>query len=246
MEVHAHTHTARKKWTHYLWEFLMLFLAVFCGFLAENLREKNIEHHRERQYILSIVEDIKLDIHNLDSVTQRRQHRGVMIDSLIQMLNTPDPDQYGKEIYYYARWLTYYVQFINDNRTIQQLKNSGNFRLIENQEVSNRIMSYFDEEIRWIEPTNKREELFIENYILILQELFDNRVFDKMLDLKFGFHMPDGNPHLLTKEKDKLQKLFGSVHFLKAINIFLMNWQNNYKVKAQSLLEFIQKEYHLK
>jgi len=38
MEVHAHTHipTSReKKWTHYFWEFLMLFLAVFCGFLAE-------------------------------------------------------------------------------------------------------------------------------------------------------------------------------------------------------------------
>ena len=30
MEVHAHTHTARKKWTHYFWEFLMLFPAVFC------------------------------------------------------------------------------------------------------------------------------------------------------------------------------------------------------------------------
>ena len=30
MEVHAHTHTARKKWSHYLWEFLMLLLAVFC------------------------------------------------------------------------------------------------------------------------------------------------------------------------------------------------------------------------
>jgi hypothetical protein len=29
MEVHAHTHTARKKWAHYFWEFLMLFLAVF-------------------------------------------------------------------------------------------------------------------------------------------------------------------------------------------------------------------------
>ena len=34
MEVHHHAHTDRKKWTHYLWEFLMLFLAVFCGFLG--------------------------------------------------------------------------------------------------------------------------------------------------------------------------------------------------------------------
>ena len=29
MEVHARTHTERKKITHYIWEFLMLFLAVF-------------------------------------------------------------------------------------------------------------------------------------------------------------------------------------------------------------------------
>ncbi|HWC54147.1 MAG TPA: hypothetical protein VG676_11230 [Chitinophagaceae bacterium] len=245
MEVHHHAHTEPKKFKHYLWEFLMLFFAVTLGFFVENLREKTIEHHRGRQYILSITEDIKFDIHNLDSITLKRQQRGVIIDSLIQMLNSPDPDQYGKEIYYYARWLTYYVQFINDDRTIQQLKNSGNFRLIENQEVSNRIMSYFDEEIRWIDPTNKREELFIENYILTLQELFDNNVFDKMLDPKYGFHMPDGNPHLLSKEKNKLQKLLGSIHFLKSINIFLMNWQNNYKTKAQSLLEFIKKEYHL-
>jgi hypothetical protein len=35
MEVHQHTHTARKKWTHFLWKFMMLFLIVFCGFLAE-------------------------------------------------------------------------------------------------------------------------------------------------------------------------------------------------------------------
>ena len=43
MEVHAHTHTERKKWTHYFWEFLMLFLAVFCGFLAEYQLEHNID-----------------------------------------------------------------------------------------------------------------------------------------------------------------------------------------------------------
>ena len=30
MEVHAHT--PRKKWTHYFWEFLMLFLAVCYWF----------------------------------------------------------------------------------------------------------------------------------------------------------------------------------------------------------------------
>src|SRR6478752_5113751 len=65
MEVHAHTHPAsggtRKKWTHYFWEFLMLFLAVFCGFLTENFREHQIEKDRAKQYIISLYEDLKND-----------------------------------------------------------------------------------------------------------------------------------------------------------------------------------------
>jgi len=40
MEVHKHPHhvTHKKKWTEYLLEFFMLFLAVFLGFVAENIR----------------------------------------------------------------------------------------------------------------------------------------------------------------------------------------------------------------
>src|SRR5580698_4300651 len=60
MEVHKHPHhvTHKKKWGEYLLEFLMLFLAVFLGFVAENLREQTVEHHREKVYIRSLVEDL--------------------------------------------------------------------------------------------------------------------------------------------------------------------------------------------
>ena len=54
MEVHHHTHTPRKKWTHYFWEFLMLFLAVFCGFLAEY----QLEHKA-----MSLINDFKKNYH---------------------------------------------------------------------------------------------------------------------------------------------------------------------------------------
>src|SRR6478672_488818 len=61
MEVHSHTHTERKKFTHYLWEFLMLFLAVFCGFLAENIREHQVDKKKGKQYIASFSADLKKD-----------------------------------------------------------------------------------------------------------------------------------------------------------------------------------------
>jgi len=47
VEVYQHTHTAGKKWTHYFREFIMLFVAVFCGFLAEYQLEHRIEIDRQ-------------------------------------------------------------------------------------------------------------------------------------------------------------------------------------------------------
>ena len=79
MEVHAHSHTERKKWTHYFWEFLMLFLAVFCGFLAENQREHMVEHQREKQYMNSLITDLKGDtalIRSVISFTEMKECLG--------------------------------------------------------------------------------------------------------------------------------------------------------------------------
>ena len=63
MEVHHHPHNAKteKHFKHYLFEFLMLFLAISAGFLVENLREHYVEHKREKVFINSYVEDLKQD-----------------------------------------------------------------------------------------------------------------------------------------------------------------------------------------
>ena len=66
MEVHHHSHTERKKWTHYLWEFLMLFLAVTLGFFVENQREHYVENKREKKYIQSFYEDLTADERDLN------------------------------------------------------------------------------------------------------------------------------------------------------------------------------------
>ena len=44
----------------------MLFLAVFCGFLAEYQLEHKIEKDREKQYIISFEEDLDNDILDFD------------------------------------------------------------------------------------------------------------------------------------------------------------------------------------
>ncbi|MGH2564772.1 MAG: hypothetical protein ACRDE5_09670, partial [Ginsengibacter sp.] len=61
MEVHAHTHTPRKRWHHYFWEFFMLFLAVTLGFFVENMREHIMDRKKEKIYIESLISDLKKD-----------------------------------------------------------------------------------------------------------------------------------------------------------------------------------------
>src|SRR5687768_1519395 len=104
MEVHHHSHTSRKKWTHYFWEFLMLFLAVFCGFLAEYQLEHKIEKDREKQFIRSMIADLGDDMTQLDRVIDEEQRGRDLLDTLIVLLNDPaKARQRGDELYYIAR-----------------------------------------------------------------------------------------------------------------------------------------------
>jgi hypothetical protein len=144
MEVHAHTHTPRKKWSHYFWEFLMLFLAVFCGFLTENQREHMVEQKREKKFIKSLVSDLEVDTSRLSFIVQERDLRASGLDSFVLLLNKSDAPAFGRYLYYYNSVATRggLFRFTPADGTMQQLKNAGNLRLIRNAEVSDSIVAY--------------------------------------------------------------------------------------------------------
>ena len=82
----------------------MLFLAVFCGFLAEYQLEHVIEHQRENQYIVSLTSDLQDDINNLDSKIVYEQIGIGEMDTLIYLLdNAPLAKLNGDQLYYVAR-----------------------------------------------------------------------------------------------------------------------------------------------
>jgi len=143
MEVHHHSHTERKKWTHYLWEFLMLFLAVFCGFLAEYLLEHKIERDREKEYIHTLISDLQEDTAALTNFISAYHQKGVELDSLIFLLNSPDIKNNGAVLYYYGRKATRLGFFSFTDRTIQQMRNSGAFRLVRSNDAANGILRYY-------------------------------------------------------------------------------------------------------
>jgi len=148
MEVHAHTHTERKKWTHYLWEFLMLFLAVFCGFLAENIREHQIEHKREKQFMRALLSDIREDTVEINkSISGASKAKQYQDSVLFYLYNTPPVDFLPERFRNTLSWNALPRLGVTFNEvTALQLKNAGNLRLIRNQDVIRKISLYWKEQ----------------------------------------------------------------------------------------------------
>ncbi|MEO6612711.1 MAG: hypothetical protein ABIT05_08535 [Chitinophagaceae bacterium] len=142
MEVHAHTHTARKKWTHYLWEFLMLFLAVFCGFLAENIREHKVEKDRAKELAKSFYEELKGDSASVVAKSQYRIRQENALKYLMKYFKDSSLANISKT---FELNFQYGVNFrspsLFEPRTVvlEQLKNSGSLRYFKNNELQKLI-----------------------------------------------------------------------------------------------------------
>ena len=146
MEIHQHTHPAavehRNKWTHYFWEFLMLFLAVFCGFLAENQREHMIEHQRAKVYAYNLYNELKKDTANLNAIIEEKN----MVSGKLDTFSLYAREKGSRHItngmlYYYGHYATWISFFESENTTVEQLKGSGNLRIMGN-EVAQKISEY--------------------------------------------------------------------------------------------------------
>ncbi len=144
MEVHKHPHhvTHKKRWGEYLLEFLMLFLAVFLGFVAENIRETNVEHDREKEYMVTMLEDLKTDVPLLIKTEKDWEESNNSADSVVDAITFPLATADLRKAYRHINEALNCWGFKYNDRTTTQLKNAGGFRLIRNKKVANNIITY--------------------------------------------------------------------------------------------------------
>jgi len=244
MEVHHHSHTDRKKWTHYFWEFLMLFLAVSLGFFVENQREHMVERQRETQYMRSMIEDLKSDTTELTENIRLRRERDVMIDSLIYLLGQRDISINGNSIYYLGRVISPPISFFPNDRTIQQLKNSGGLRLIRNMEISNSIMAY-DRKMRQSVFELGDEQQVRGEYRTKANNIFDGEIFHQMMMSK-EIVRPAGNPSLFTVDKTLINEFIMEAQYLEKVNQKQESRGQELVEQARKLIVDIKKQYSLK
>ena len=237
----------------------MLFLAVFCGFLAENQREHYIEHQREKQFMNSMLEDLKSDTSLLSKCVSYWDGINNSMDSVSEAIQFPiGKTDFAKAYRHLTNALNYYGFRYND-RTIAQLKNSGGFRLIRQKEVAGKIILYdqfnldamtkIDQQHNtlYMETLALRNKVFVQE---ITNEVYarhkyvpapvsDNGWIDSMMQLHPMPFAQDEYYKLMFEFKNSLQSL--------RKDFTNMAWGYTHEKEfIKELIAVIQQKYHLK
>ena len=239
MEVHAHTHTARKKWTHYFWEFLMLFLAVFCGFLAENIREHTVEKQKAKVLAKSMFEDLKKDTAALHAAIIFSNKKLNASDSILVLLHRPR-NQWNDTIFYknMAPIMTA-IPFISTDGTYAQMKTSGSLRYF-NQSLVNQMNAY-DVQLK---KTRYRDDVEDRGLWVLAPYNMDFINLEIITDIRFDLPITH-DLYIKMDNKTITDKYINLIMMIKTFRIrSLQEYETQLKI-ANKLIEAIQKNYHL-
>ena len=240
MEVHHHTHHP-KKWKEYITEFIMLFAAVTLGFFAENQREHLIEGNREKQYMQSLFEDLRKDTTILNNLKRYDTIQTAKLDSTNKLLID---NKWGvaeiKLLYRLNLKSAGTLRYNLSERTSAQLKNAGGMRLVENQELSNKISEY------WVKSENLKEyNTFVDDLKFKAREK-SYSIFDQKYYIDVSKGIVSDNAQFLLKDNFTLTEYANRLNHINNSmkNVLLPSIDRHYK-RAVELLSILKKEYKI-
>jgi hypothetical protein len=262
MEVQKHPHHVmhKKKWGEYLLEFFMLFLAVFLGFVAENVREGQVDKHKEKEYMVSLLSDLKQDTISANKTIDANSLFIKGYDSTLNFLasNLEKQDTAELALVYFYKYCIYETFIRVADGTISQLKNNGGLRLLKNQEVISYINEYYNEL-----AVARRQEVSIGEFLVIIDKQA-GQIFNYVANKDFidsanaseanVYDLPQsqlndwlshGTPTMLTTDNKDLSPFMSNMSYQKGLMIWYISELKTLKKEATQLIQLIEKNYHL-
>src|SRR5579863_10464007 len=179
MEVHHHPEVEKKGLKEYILEGLMIFIAVMMGFFAESYREHLTDRSKEKEYIVSMVNDLKTDTSNLNKIIAQFDVLRVDMDTLLEYLPSL---KNGFNMVFKRNELSImsFQDFIYTDNTVQQLKSSEGMRLIRNSRAVKGILNY-DAVVKSALSNQTSLGALLDKMDIARSEFFNYQVFDNEL-----------------------------------------------------------------
>ncbi len=163
-------------WGNYFREFLMLFLAVFCGYLAEDFRENHQEKVRAKELAVRFYRELKQDSVILQKALVNRRGKNESLqflsDSLSQLALTKPSRTFTshlvKTFYTYSRG-----SFVPQKVIVEQVRLSGSQIFFQNGNLQ-QLIGELATSIEMIEARNEIEYVYFkENLRPFMLKHFD-------------------------------------------------------------------------
>lgn len=241
MEVHHHSHTSRKKWVHYFWEFFMLFAAVFCGFMAENWREHYIENKRTKILAASLYEDIRQDTANLNYALKFSKEKIDSVDAAIRMFHLPFDQWNDTLIYTNVNIATRVYPFERTTGTYEQIKASGSLRYFKQTIVN--LFNAYDVQANKVLA---REDIDIK---FILEQLMPHLLkhMNSEISAQIRFNQPiSGELYYSKMDKENIRLIINHLLVIKVARQRAVQEYESLFQRAVNVLTVLKQSYNLK
>lgn len=247
MEVHHHGHLhSNNKWKEYLFQFFMLFLAVFCGSLAEWQLEHQIEHRHEKEFMSDLLQDLQSDTaviqHTIIFGRKVCDKKEALCDFIF---NEKIVGQINR-LYELNEGSSRVVQARFEDRTSSQLKNSGGMRLIRQKAVADSIREYWNR-CKILDNIAERMEMIrikeSDLYVRIFNSSFysysdKSNPLNSEIKVKPGAKLIDNDPRLLMEYANR-----GAIS-ARVLNNYIRTLKEA-KITAVRLMEVIRDKYQI-
>ncbi len=242
MDVHHHPHVEKKRFKEYFFEFLMIFLAVTMGFIAENIREHFSETKTAHHYLESYRNDLLQNQKYFKSYDSLFTSSQPLYDSIISILYEKKENielpALSRLLYIGQRNI---IITINTS-TYQQMVSSGSMRYLHNQKLIDSIAKYNDMVTHLINYNDRIVTTEDNNFgeagkLIDIHDFWNNK---KMKDGDQYSYQPDMQPLSLAGEERRFLITYYKIYAVQAFaNPFALK---RLYAANESLIKMINKE----
>lgn len=242
----AGIHPTSIKWKAYFLEFTMIFLAVTLGFIADSVRERLADRSREKQYIVGFIHNLKEDTLNLKYVIERGRRQVKGIDSMLTLAHADMAVDSNRRLFYYYFFTYCYSKstFESNDATLQQLKSTGDYGLIEKDQVA-ASLAKFDSDLQGIYAQGDYYEVYFREILARIDEVADVTVLGDTAYVNNGkiLHKPFPSFRI---EDGKMTTLFNKIFVFKLVtNSYVEDFLVKQLKSSNRLINFLRDKYNL-
>ena len=222
-------------------EIILVVIGILIALQVNTWKEDKSIAKSEKKYMQNLKEDLQMDIQVFDSYFKKNQEIYQIIDSTIAYLSREDFKETSDKSAYSARMVSARWNRIQPvERTYEQMKSSGQLKIISSQIVSDMISDYYNS-LYELETYNEAILRWLEGYLKLMGQVFDGKVLFEIFKTKSP--VPTQNNVLITEDTKIINELITSAQYVYGGIKLSEKIVKQNRSKAEKLILEIERSY---